>query len=396
MKVLQVHNQYRFDGGENVMYQSIVRLLRKNGHEVCVFERNSKDLRGLDGKIQALTEGVYSRSARKSVAVLLKKERPDIVHVHNLYPLISPSVLVACREAQLPVVMTCQNYRSTCPISYHFRKGSVCELCCGGREFWCVLKNCRESLPESIGYALRNAAARKWRLFGDNVTLYVPPTEFVKRRAVEAGLPADRIVVVPNVISAPDSGSYASGDGNYVAYAGRISPEKGIDTLLASAHRTGLPVRLAGDYSSMPGIVKTAPASAQFIGYLNSTQLNGFYRDARFLVVPSVWFEPFGLVAAEAMSRGLPVIASKMGGLSEIIEDGVTGLLFEPGNVEDLAAKMKLLWESPSMCRQMGMAGRRKAIREYSEDVYYKRLMEVYKKAMQIQGKSNAVASDRN
>jgi glycosyltransferase involved in cell wall biosynthesis len=366
------------------MYESIVRLLRREGHEVCVFERSSKDIRGLTGKMRALTEGVYSISARKAVALLLAAERPDVVHVHNLYPLISPSVLVACREAQVPVVMRCPNYRLTCPISYHFRKGAVCELCCGGREYWCVLKNCRDSVPESVGYALRNAVARKWRLFWDNVTLYVPPTEFVKRRAVDAGLPAERIVVVPNMISAPDSGTEASGDGEYIAYAGRISPEKGIATLLASVRRTGLPVRLAGDYSGMPEIVKTAPASAKFIGHLNRNQLNGFYRDARFLVVPSVWFEPFGLVVAEAMSRGLPVIASKMGGLPEIVEDGVTGLLFEPGNAEDLAEKMQLLWGSPNMCRQMGMAGREKAIREYSEDVYYKRLMVVYKKAIQV------------
>jgi glycosyltransferase involved in cell wall biosynthesis len=383
LKVVQIHNKYRFDGGENVMYESVIRLLRKEGHEVCVFERSSKEIEGLTRKMHALTEGVFSISARKAVALLLAAERPDVVHVHNLYPLISPSVLVACREAQVPVVMSCPNYRLTCPISYHLRKGAICELCCGGREYWCVLKNCRDSVPESFGYALRNAVARKWRLFSDNVTLYVPPTEFVKRRAVDAGLPAQRIVVVPNMISTP-SGTDALGEGDYIAYAGRISPEKGIATLLASVQLTGLPVRLAGDYSGMPEIVKNASASAKFIGHLNRNQLDGFYRNARFLVVPSVWFEPFGLVVAEAMSRGLPVIASRIGGLPEIIEDGVTGLLFEPGNADDLAEKMKLLWRSPNMCRQMGMAGREKAIREYSEDVYYKRLMVVYKRAIQV------------
>ncbi len=384
MKILQIHNWTRGGGGEDRMYEVIVRLLRKEGHEICVFERNSKDIRGLWGKVRALMEGMYSRSTRKAVALLLAAERPDVVHAHNLYPLISPSILLACRDAGVPVVKRCPDLRLTCPTALHLRKDAICELCCGGREYWCVLKNCRGSVPESVGYALRNAVARKWRLYRDNVTLYVASTEFIKRRLVGAGFPEERFVVVPNMVSVPDSYTNASGEGEYVAYAGRISPEKGINTLLTSARQTGLPVRLGGDYSGMSGLVKTAPANAQFIGHLSRDQLGSFYRNARFLVVPSVCFEAFGLVAAEAMSYGLPVIASRIGGLPEVVEDGVTGLLFEPGNAAELAEKMALLWSNPDLCRRMGQAGRRKAISEYSEDVYHRRLMIVYEKAMRM------------
>jgi glycosyltransferase involved in cell wall biosynthesis len=260
----------------------------------------------------------------------------------------------------------------------------VCDRCAGGLEYWCVLKNCRSNIFESVGYALRNAQARKWKLFRNNVTCYIAATEFVKRWLVGAGFPQEAIMVVPYMVSLPDSGIDPS-CGKYVSYAGRFNPVKGIKTLLTSARRTGLPVRLAGDYSPMPEIMKMAPSNAQFMGHLDREGLVGFYRNARFLVVPSIYFEAFGLVSAEAMSHGLPVIASRIGGIPEIVEDGVTGLLFEPGNSEELASKMKLLWGNPTLCRQMGQAGREKVIREYGEDVYYNRLMAVYERAIQIE-----------
>ncbi len=200
---------------------------------------------------------------------------------------------------------------------------------------------------------------------------------------IDAGFLKEGIIVISNPVVVPDSEVDASG-GKYAAYAGRISTEKGIDTLLAAASETGLPVHLAGDYSSMPELVKTAPKSAQFMGLLNPDQLGSFYRGARFLVISSICFETFGLVAAEAMSQGLPVIASRIGGLPEVVEDGVTGLLFEPGNAKDLAKKLKFLWHNPDLCKKMGHAGRVKAVREYSNDVYYRRLTEVYEKAISL------------
>lgn len=383
MKIIQVHNHYTVFGGEDKMFGAISRILRHKGHSVRLFERSSRDLIGLKGKTSAFVGGIYSISAKRAFSKILSAESPDIVHVHNLFPLISPSILVACREFNVPVVMCCPNYKLICPTSLHLRNGTVCEMCCGAREYWCILKNCRNNIFESVGYALRTAVARNWRLYQDNVTLYVPPTEFVKRRLVHAGFPENRVIVIPNMVPLPESGVNGSG-GEYVAYAGRISPEKGINTLLEAARQTELHVCLAGDYSQVLEIVKKAPQNVQFIGHMNRGQLDEFYRNARFSAVPSVWFEAFGLVAAEAMSYGLPVIASKIGGLVEIIDDGVTGSLFEAGNAKELADKMKLLWKNPDLCRQMGVAGREKVIQEYSEDVYYQRIMDVYRKAIQM------------
>jgi len=384
MRVIQVNNYHRTVGGSDVAVDLTIDLLQRRGIDVFFLKRNSKDLgNSLLGKFLAFSNGIYSASACNEMQRMIREMQPDIVHVHELFPFISPWVLKVCGRWNVPVVMTCHNFRLTCPTAHHVSSDVVCEMCKGGREYWCLLKNCRSNILESIAYALRNAIARKYRLLLDNVTLYISPSEFVKSRLVDAGILQARIIVVPNLVSMPVSEVRAS-DGKYAAYVGRISQEKGINTLLASARYSGLPLRLAGDYSPMQKTVATASPKVQFVGSLKREQLDMFYRNARFLVVSSICFETFCLVAAEAMSHGLPVIASRIGALPEVVEDGITGLLFEPGNSEDLASKMKFLWENPDLCQRMGLAGREKAIKEYSEDVYYDRLMAAYEKAISI------------
>ena len=184
----------------------------------------------------------------------------------------------------------------------------------------------------------------------------------------------------------PTPPEYSPGD--YVGYIGRISPEKGVRELLqAAAINPSVPVHIAGDYSAMPELLGEAPNNVRFLGPLERSELPAFYRHARFIVTPSVWFEPFGLVAAEAMAQGIPVISSRIGGLTEVVADEVTGLHFEAGNAEELANKIKFLWANPDLCRQMGQAGRKKALQEYSGDVYYRRLLNAYQTAIAMKAK---------
>jgi glycosyltransferase involved in cell wall biosynthesis len=388
MIIAQVHNRHRGHGGENIMFDAVCSLLTRNGQKVLTFERRNADLHGLSGKIRAFVDGIYSLPAKKAFSAMLATERPDVVHVHNLYPMLSPSVLVACRQFGVPVVMRCPNLKLVCPNAVHFRYGAICELCCGGREYWCVLKNCRDNMCESIGFALRNAVARKLRLIADNVTCYAPPSDFVKRRLIDAGFPEERIVVLPNVVPIPASGTDPAA-GDYIAYSGRFGAEKGIELLIAAAREAGLPLHLAGDHTWMSGILNTASDATQFVGRLDRAGLDSFYRQARFLVMPTLCFETFGLVAAEAMSHGLPVIASRIGGLPEVVEDGVTGLLVKPGDSVELVKAMKFLWENPDLCRKMGRAARSKAMREYNGDLYYQRLMSLYEYAKDMADRQN-------
>lgn len=386
MKVLLIHNCYRFRGGEEAAVELTISLLKRRGVHVCTFLHDSRALgRSVLGKLQAFATGIYSPSAYKFAWKLIKREKPDIVHLHNLYPLFSPSVLVACRRAGVPAVMTCHNYRLTCPTGLHLNGHSICERCIGGREHWCVLKNCTGEIFKSVAYALRSSIARQLQLFQKNVTLFIALTEFAKVRLVDNGFECDRIVVLPNMLAAVDSSVDPSG-GWYIAFAGRINPEKGIDTLLAAvALFPEISVRLAGDGPIMRSFIESATPNVEFLGRLEPQEMAEFYRSARFLVLPSKCFEGCPMVIFEAMGYGLPIIASRIGGLSELVEDGITGFLFEPGNSDDLAKKIKLLWENPDLCRQMGKAGREKAIREYGEDVYYNRLMLVYERAISLE-----------
>ncbi len=389
MKVLQVHNQYRYNGGENSVLQATISSLRSRGVAVSEMQRP-----GLNGKTSALNKvglffsGLYSLPAARDMRRILCEEDPDLVHVHNLYPLLSPSVLRTCRKAGLPVVMTCHNYRLVCPTTILFRNGRVCEECAGGREYRCVIRNCRNNFLESVAYATRNIFARKLGLFSDNVTLFISVSRFLKQYLIAAGLDGSRIAVVPNMIAVPDSIVDAA-RGKYIAFAGRMSEEKGLPALLSAAGSMPYArILVAGTGPRMDELRKASPRNVEFLGFLDASQMVAFYRSARFVVVPSRCFETFGLVAAEAMSHGLPVIASGIGALPEVIEDGVTGFLVESGNHQKLAEKMKVLWDDPDLCSRMGRAGREKAVREYGEDLYSSRLLSVYEQALALTGRS--------
>lgn len=365
----------------------IADLVERNGGEARLLMRSSRGLdESIRGKARAFISGIYNPFARRDVAQYLEGYRPDVVHVHNLYPLFSPSVLVALRRAGIPIVMTVHNHFHTCPTADHLFKGRVCERCVGGKEFHCVLQNCRGNILESVGYAVRSATARKLRLFTDNVTIVIALNKFAKERLVRAGFAADRVVVQPNMVEIPEATADPS-RGEYAVFSGRMCPEKGVSTLLEAAGMVPeVPVRLLGDGPTLQEHRDAASPGAVFMGHLPGDQVAAAYRKARFLVVPSRWFEGCPLVISEAMSHGLPVIASRIGGLPELVDDGVTGLLFEPGNAEELAKKMRMLWNDADRCRQMGEAGRHKAVREYSEDAYWIRLEEIYLTAQQLAG----------
>jgi len=385
MRVLVIHNKYGRFSGEEAVVEGLAELLNVHGHEVVRFVRSSAEIPNMRlGRVRALFSGVHSRSSCRRMRRMLQECQPDIVHVHNVYPLISPSVLRVCREAGAPVVMTVHNYRLVCPNGLHMTRGEVCEKCRGGREYWCVLRNCEGSLPKSLGYALRNWVARKRRAFLDNVAMYAALTEFQRQRLIAEGFPAERIAVVPNMVAC-DGCAVGEETGDYVAYVGRISPEKGVRHLLSAARRLpDVAFKAAGGYDRMPHLPGEAPANFEFLGQLGTERLNGFYSRARMLVLPCTCFEGFPMTIAEAMVRGKPVVCSRIGGLPEIVDDGVTGLLFKPGNAEDLAEKIRFLWDRPDLCRKMGQAGREKALREYSPEKYYKRLMTVYERAIAL------------
>jgi len=386
VKVCMVHNAYASHSGEETVVEAVQRVLEHNGHEaICLYRSSAEISRMFLGRARAFVGGVCGWSGQRAMRRIIGERSPDVVHVHNVFPLISPTVVRECSRARVPVVMTVHNYRLVCPNGLHMVNGQVCEKCCGGREYWCALRNCTGNLPKSIGYALRNYVARKRRLFLDNVTVYAALTEFQRQRLIAAGFPGDRIEVIPNM-AAPVETDAGTRLGDYVGYVGRISPEKGLPVLMAAARKCPDTVfKAAGSYDRMPDLPSQAPPNFEFLGHLNAEALGEFYRECRIVVLPSTCFEGFPGVLAEAMLHAKPVVCSRIGGLPEIVDDGMTGMLFEPGNAEELAEKIRFLWEQPDLCCKMGQAGREKALREYSPDRYYERLMAVYRRAISLQ-----------
>lgn len=390
VKLLQVYNQYRslFNGEDTVVRQT-AQVVEKHGGEVQMMLRSSRDIdTGLMGKASAFWSGIYSRRSYQEMARVLREDRPDVVHVHNLYPLVSPSILVACRRAGVPVVLSVHNQQLTCPTSDHLYRGKICERCVGGNEYHCVLQNCRENIFESVAYATRSFVSRRMRFFHNNVTLLIALSEFSKQRLIEAGFRDDQIVVLRNMVHQ----GHAPVDptqGRYAAFAGRMSPEKGVETLIAAAR--GLPeinVKLAGDGPIESRLRGGLPANVQMLGCLESPAMDSLYRGARFFVLPSRSYEMCPLVILEAMSHGLPVITTRLGGQAELVEDGVTGFLFDPNDKQDLGRKMKRLWDDPELCRKFGAAGYRVARQKYGEEAYFRRLSDIYAQAIALTGES--------
>lgn len=384
MKVLQLYNEYRsMFGGEDVVVEKTAAMIEKSGNEALMFRRSS---RGIDEsmwlKIRAFASGIYSRSAQRDLSAVLLSERPDVVHAHNLYPLLSPSVLIACHEARIPVVMSLHNFVLTCPTVMHLSHGKVCESCRGGREYSCVLKNCRGDVLESAAYALRSASARRAGTFHQHVDRFIVLSRFARDGLVQEGFAADRITVLPNSVAAPHEAADPS-QGRYVAFAGRMSKEKGVSVLLdAAAELPDIPFRLAGDGPLLNELSARATPNVEFVGRLRHEETAEFYRGARMLVVPSVWYEMCPLVVSEAMSLGIPVVSSRIGGLPELVEEDVNGKLFEPGDSSSLRRIVAALWSDSARCSRLGSAGRANAIRDHGEASYQERLISIYREVI--------------
>jgi glycosyltransferase involved in cell wall biosynthesis len=381
MKVLHVYNRHRGGGGADNAWDQTISYAKSQGLDIQVFERDSKALgENFAGKAKAFAAGIYAQTTIKEFSTLLAEFEPDVVHAHELMPLVTPWILPQCSKAGVPVVYTYYDYRLTCPVFTHYHQGQICHRCEGGREYQAILHNCRGNLAESTAYATWNTVARWFDLHKAYVGQFVVLSEFGRGWLQGQGIANSRINVIPCAVPL-QSKPVDPAQGQYIAYAGRFVPEKGVEVLVAAARKAQLPVKLAGNFASHPAI---KPGDCiECVSINNKAALADFYRHARMLVVPSTWYETFGIVAAEAMSHGVPVVASRIGALQYTVQDGESGLLFEMGNVDDLADKMALLWHDDELVRRLGQQAFLQANSQFNLDVCFKQHLAVYEKARQ-------------
>lgn len=366
MKILIVHNNYGKYSGEEAVVDRFIAGYRGEGHDVKVYRRSSRDSRDFFwGNVHGFFSGLFSLSGVQKMRRALKRFKPDLVHIHNLYPFISPAALFPCKRAGVPVIMTVHNYRLVCPTGLFLRKNKPCEKCLErGTEWFCTIHNCEGSFVRSLGYTLRNIIARQTRSFLDCVTYFCCLTEFQRIKLIESGIPADKIKVFPNYgdfSKRVDAEALAkeppvTQKEHYVGYVGRLSKEKGYDLLLEVARRhPEITFCFAGQMRESDALLYHLP-NVVFTGLLSKEQLKNFYYHARFIVVPSRCYEGFPLVVLEAAQNERACIMPNHGPFPEIIKNKENRqfCLFDPLNVRDLEKKVTALWNNPEKARQIG------------------------------------------
>ena len=393
MKILLVHNAYQQPGGEDVVFDQERQLLEHTGHQVVTYCRSNSEISGYSPlkRLVLIERMVWARDTRREIDSLIRREKPDLLHVHNTFLLVSPSIYAACREAGIPVVQTLHNYRLLCPAAIFFRRGSVCEECHEHSLWRGVLHGCyRDSRAKTSAVALMLTVHRWRRTWSEMVDCFVALSGFSRQKFIQGGIPADKVVVKPNFVYA-DPGCRAR-SGEYAVFIGRLSPEKRVVTLLTAWQRlqARISLRIIGggpERESLEALAKQMGLSdVRFFGQLPRDEVIAALKGARCLVFPSEWYENFPMTIAEAFACGVPVIVSRLGAMQEIVDDHRTGLHFTPGDSEDLAAKVKWAWTHPLEMEEMGREARAEYKTMYTAERNYEMLMEIYTKAIAARG----------
>lgn len=371
MKLLLVHNDYGKYSGEEAVVDKMAAMMTAAGWEVAQLRMTTAGVReSLVGKVKGFAAGIWCPSGVRAMREALAKEKPDVVNVHNLFPFISPAALRECKKAGVPVVMTVHNFRLICPTGLFMRDGGPCEDCLvRGNEWGCVKHNCEQSLLKSVGYAARNAVARLRRHYLECVDRFACITDFQRLKLIEAGYPAEKIVVIPNSMDAETMCDAKLGD--YAAFSGRLSREKGVDLIIEAARRNPqIPFRLAGAARD-ERLIADLPKNVKLMGYMTGEALRDFYSSARFFVMASRWYEGFPMTILEAASFSKAMIAPDHGGFTEIIGKGdeAIGMLTSPADIDALSIAVSKLWNDPELVTELGRRAHSKLINQYSTTV---------------------------
>ena len=382
--ILLIHNRYRQRSGEDAVFDAESALLEKHGHRVVRLTADNADIPPTMSMLDRakLARGtIWSHAAAEQVRQAIRDIRPSVVHAHNTLPLFSPSIYSASAAEGVPVVQTLHNYRVVCPAATLFRDGAPCEDCVGRAVPWPgVLHACYQHSRVTSGVVATMLARQHlgdgWR----HVSLFIALTEFARRIFIRGGLPADRIRVKPNFVE-PDPGR-REGERDGFLFVGRLAPEKGIEVLLRAWEAVPREVTLtvAGD-GPLRDLVERCATDAtniHFIGQCEPSKIIDLMGTARALIFPSIWYEGQPITILEAFAAGLPVLASRIGGVSELVEEGRNGLLFNPGDAAALADRIRELHANPPLTARMGDEARSTYLVKYTGSRNYQLLMDLY------------------
>jgi glycosyltransferase involved in cell wall biosynthesis len=386
LKVLVVHNRYRSEqpSGENNVVDQEVQLLASAGHNVRLFERRSDDIASMSfaGKATVPLRVPWNRAVRSELTALLRSDRPDVVHIHNTFPLLSPSVVAACNDAEVPAVATLHNYGMVCPPGTLYRDGHVCTECVGGAPLPAVQHGCyRDSRLATLPMALSTASNR--RRWWSGISRFFCISDAQRQVLIGAGMPEPSMLVKHNFVADPAARRTLPGE--HVLYLGRLTEEKGIRLLMAAwdSLDIDMPLVLAGTGPLQDEVTRWASnrRDVQYLGLRSKIECQNLLSRAATVVAPSTWLEAFGLVVVEAMAADVPAVAPAHGAFPELIDDGVTGLLYTPGDPTALADSLRRI-VAPARNHEMGEAARLRYEKDFTPSVGLDRLIAGYQAAI--------------
>jgi glycosyltransferase involved in cell wall biosynthesis len=385
--VITVYNRYLTRGGEDEVFESESALLGENGWNVVPVTTTTTPLGGIGQALKLGAKAIWSREWHKEFGRLVRRERPTIVHVHNLFPVMSPSIVYAAKASGAAVVHTLHNYRLACPNAMCFRSNRPCQDCVQRRVPWPgVLHACyRGSHLQSAGVAAMLGSHRLASTWERQVDRFIVLSAFAGDLLTRGGVPRDKVVVKPNFVH-PDPGPKDE-EGGYCLFVGRLASQKGAWTMLkAWRELTGIPLKVVGDptneheaerigeFEGIPGV--------ELLGRVSREAVIPLMKGARLLIFPSQWYEPFGLAIVEAFACGLPVVAANLGAIPELVEEGRTGLLFTPGDEGDLARQVEWMWSHPDDVAAMGARARSEFVAKYTAERNYALIEDIYEQAV--------------
>lgn len=400
--ILQINKFHYICGGADRYYFNLSELLRKKGHRVVNFsmkdERNEPsewsdyfvgnidiskthfDLAGL----RKAARIIYSLESKRKIEQLIKDIQPDIAHIHNIYHQISPSILPVLKKYNIPVVMNLHDYKLISPNYKFLCRGKICEH---KRKYYREIfhKSIKDSYIASSWCVLETVIHNVLNIYKNNIDLYLAPSEFIKNKFVEYGFEPDKIKVLPYALDTDKYGNLPNKTvaQRYILYLGRLSEEKGIEVLIEAMKniKNKVLLKIVGEGSLLDDLKRKKELEGldniEFVGFQSGDKLKQIISDSEFVVVPSVWYENSPLVIYEAMALGKTVIGSRIGGIPELIKEGVTGLLFEAGDSRELATKIDYLLDNDKVLTRMGEAAKVESLR-FGFDKHYEKIMEVY------------------
>ncbi|MBU2566892.1 glycosyltransferase family 4 protein [Patescibacteria group bacterium] len=404
MKILQINKFFERRGGAEVYMHELSQELESRGHEVHFFAtrsprvETSKDqdffvLRhnydrkeGVKKDLAKAINFLWNKEAKKSLSEMLTQIRPDVIHLHNIYHHLSSSILSAIKKSGIPCVQTLHDYKLACPNYKMYTKGSACERCKGGKYYQAIKNQCLfPGMAPNILAAMEMYMTKISQSYERTVGTFICPSNFLKIKMQEWGEPDSKLVYLPNPVRVNKDLSPQRGSGSYL-YLGRLYPEKGVENIIRAIARVpDVDLEIVGDGPDryrLENLANTiAPGRVMFLGYRSGDDLQTLRKNAKALLVPSVWYENAPLSVLESMADGVPVIASDIGGLPELITDGLGGFLAKPGDVDSwIEAILQMENLSQEQRLAMGIEGQNFVYKNMNWDVHIKNLLEIYKK----------------